>query len=304
MTDPGLGQRLIDLGWDQGVLLPPLHWSVVFHPGDPITRIARSAVQSRGAADRTPAIGSTPALPAHGVASGPIRGRDRLVVASQACDIVKSPTEEPTIIAMRAFFTDNGSILSAADGNSSRYFLLDPSRSLVVDATILTLVEKPLLTTVTPEPGAVDPSRQRRFARWLARRYNRPALPDEVVDAVVRPILENLRLLQEANDSDLGSLETVEELRLARVTGNPPYDVRLLFIIPRAGLEDGGLALARLVARMRGWFDPSTARLVAWDARHLYEVTVGDYLDTDQILLDHYTYRGLTIRGLGPPPQV
>ena len=65
-----------------------------------------------------------------------------------------------------------------------------------------------------------------------------------------------------------------------------------------------GIALDRFVARMKGWFNPLAARLVAWDALHIYEITVGDYLDTQQIYLDHYSYRGQTIQGLLPPPRI
>lgn len=96
----------------------------------------------------------------------------------------------------------------------------------------------------------------------------------------------------------------VKEVRLAKISGNLPYNVRLLFIIPESGLPDGGIALARLVSRMRGWFNPLAARLVAWDTRHIYGISVGDYQDTQQIYLDHYTYRGRTIQGLLPLSRI
>ncbi len=86
--------------------------------------------------------------------------------------------------------------------------------------------------------------------------------------------------MQKANDPDLRALDMVKEVRLAKIVGDPPYDVRLLFIIPETGLSDDGIALARLVSRMRKWFNPPAARLVAWDAHHIYEISVGDYLDT------------------------
>jgi hypothetical protein len=93
-------------------------------------------------------------------------------------------------------------------------------------------------------------------------------------------------------------------VRLAKIVGKPPFDVRLLFIIPEDGLPDNGLALAHLVFRIRAWFNPLAARLVAWDARHLYEITVGDYLDTQQVYLEQYTYQGQIIRGLLPTINV
>jgi len=104
--------------------------------------------------------------------------------------------------------------------------------------------------------------------------------PENIVGAVIKPILDYLSLMQKANDPDLRALDMVKEVRLAKIVGDPPYDVRLLFIIPETGLSDDGIALARLVSRMRKWFNPPAARLVAWDAHHIYEISVGDYLDT------------------------
>ena len=107
--------------------------------------------------------------------------------------------------------------------------------------------------------------------------------------------------MQECDDSQLEVLEMVEQVRVAPLIGDPPYEVRLLFMISMDGLPDYGLALARFVGRMHEWFDPAEAELIAWDTTHLYEISAGDYIDTQEIYLDHYTYDGETIRGLVPP---
>jgi hypothetical protein len=156
----------------------------------------------------------------------------------------------------------------------------------------------------TPELGAVDASTKHRFARWVAHRFDRSAFAEKVVGAVVKPILDNFSQMLKDNDPDLDALDMVKEVRLGKITGGPPYEVRLLFIIPESGLPDKGIALARLVSRIRSWFNPLAARLVAWESRHIYNITVGDYHDTQQIYLDHFTYRGRTIQGLLPPPLI
>ena len=47
----------------------------------------------------------------------------------------------------------------------------------------------------------------------------------------------------------------------------------MLFIISEEGLPDNGVALARFVGRLREWFDPEFASLVAWGSySHLYEI--------------------------------
>jgi len=161
-----------------------------------------------------------------------------------------------------------------------------------------------LFTVLLLLRGLLDVAIKQRFARWIAHRFNRPAFHENVVGAVISQILDHLSQMQKDKDPDLGALDMVREVRLAKIVGRPPFEVRLLFIIPESGLPDNGIALARLVARIGGWFNPLAARLVAWEARHLYEITVGDYLDTERFYLDHYTYRGQTVQGLLPPPNI
>lgn len=293
MTDPELGKQLYAAGWDQGVLLPPLSRSIVFEPSSALSKLARSAVGA-------PPINQSGSAP-HGVASGIVAGKkDRFVIATQTCDLVARPDIEPNIVAMRTFFTNDPTTIRIAGGNSSRQFLLDPARGLVVDATVQILVEKPLLLSLTPEPGAPDIERRLRFARWLGHRFDRPVLDDDVVEAVTQPILENLARMDREGDPDFSALDDVRQVRLARISGGKPYDVHLLFIIDTQP-SDGGLALARLVKQLGGWLTPGQARLASWDAMTVYDISAGDLLETDQIYLDHYTYRGMTVQGATPP---
>lgn len=302
MADNMLGVQLYNSGWRQGALLPPLPWSVIYQSDDPLSKIAKKANRQTEQRD----IQAITGLPLHGIgiASGITRQGDYLVIASQDCDIVRSLNEEPNIIAMRAFTTNNGNILQYAESNSTHYFLLDRNRGLVAECSMMALIEKPVLINFTPEPGASDTATQERFARWIAHRFDRSAFHDDIVGAVIKPILDNLSQMQKDNDPDLGALDNVKEVRLAKIVGKPPFEVRLLFITPENGLPDNGVALARLVSRIREWFNPLAAHLVAWDARHLYEITVGDYLDTQQIYLEQYTYRGQIIQGLLPTPNI
>src|SRR5712692_2397985 len=113
MADNKLGEHLYNSGWRQGVLLPPLPWSVIYRSDDPLSKIARAAKRQAEQVD----ISVTTGLPLHGIgiAWGITRREDYLVIASQDCDIVRSLSEEPNIIALRAFTTDNSNILQYAD---------------------------------------------------------------------------------------------------------------------------------------------------------------------------------------------
>ena len=306
MAKNDLGERLYEAGWRQGVLLPALPYSVIYQVDDPLSKIAKQVTKQQTTIEVKQGNPLQPTdFPPYtiGVATGITRKDDHLVVASQDCDIASNLSEEPHIIAMRAFCTENAAILRHAGSNSCHYFLLDHRRGLVAEASIMVLVEKPVLTHFTPESGVLDVAVKERFARWIAHCFTRPAVHENVVGGVIKPILDHFSQMQKDKNPDLDALDMVREVRLAKISGSPPYEVRLLFIIPEDGLPDGGVALARLVTRMRDWFNPLAAHLAAWEARHLYEVTVGDYLDTERIYLDHYTYHGQTIHGLLPPPD-
>ncbi len=151
MADNKLGEHLYNSGWRQGVLMPPLPWSVIYRSDDPLSKIAKTAKRQAEQVD----IPASTDLPLHGIglASGITRREDYLVIASQDCDIVRSLSEEPNIVAMRAFITENNSILKYADSNSSHYFLLDRKRGLVAESSVMVLIEKPVLLNFTPRIG-------------------------------------------------------------------------------------------------------------------------------------------------------
>src|SRR5579872_5069817 len=257
MVDDRLGELLYKAGWNQGILLPALPYSVIYKVDEPLSKIAKSANKNRGVAGSgQKGASAATGLPSGkiGVAFGITRQEDRLVIASQDCDIVRNVNEEPNIVAIRAFVTENERILRYANGNSSRYFLLDHNRGLVAESSLMVLIEKPVFLDLKPEPGAFDTATKLRFARWVAHRFDRFPFPDTVVGAVIKPLLENFSQMQRDNDAELDALDVVREIRLAQIDGPPPFDIRILFIIPESGLPDGGLALARLVNRIRGWF--------------------------------------------------
>lgn len=289
-----LGRKLYANGWTQGVLLDPVAISVVFAPAHPVSKLAKAALR------KTAPDTSLPSAIPYGVAYGVPSSTIRLVIISQPCDIVKPLNDEPNILAMPVFRTDNVKILGPAAANSSRYFLLDASRGYVVDGTTCSVIEKPVLEPLTPEVGVGTDDLRRRFARWLARRFNRPALPDDVVAAIVKPLLENLRVLQEQGKLDLELLDRVLEVRVRVANPSLPFSFDLLFIVeePDDTLE---LRLAAFMGDVRKWFIPEVAVLNHWHALAYGEISVADYLAAEQIYLDEYTYRGGTIRGLVAP---
>ena len=109
----------------------------------------------------------------------------RLVVVSQDCDIYASVKNEPRVEAITARWTSNSSELyTARKGNSARLFLLQEreKRGLVADARRRIHLDKTALLGATFEPALNDEASRTRFANWVAGRYNRPAIPNDLVD--------------------------------------------------------------------------------------------------------------------------
>ena len=132
------------------------------------------------------------------------------------------------------------------------------------------------------------------------RRFNHPALPDKVVEFVASPIVSKIRELREASDPTVDVLADVADVRIAQLQGDPPYEVKLLFVANQDETSNGvRLALARLIVDMRGWLSDN-ARIVAWDVATLYEISAGDYLNTVPLYAEHLTYRGAMVEGAEP----
>ncbi len=305
MAADDLGRELYKRGWQQGVLLPTLPGALHFSLDDPLTGIARTAKAEAEAAYQSKVAKGKPPISRRAFGFGSSgKAKERLVIVTQTCDIVKEPRIEPTVQAIRAFITTTTETLRRAGGSSKRQFVLDETRGLIAEMSPIVTIEKPVLLDFTPEPGAGDEATRKRFADWLADRFSRPAHDDEVVGAVIKPILDLLRQMQNEAGPDLAALDHVNEVRFVKLQGQPPYDVRLLFMVDEAEPRDGGAALAQLIGRLQGCFDKAKARLVAWDVASTSDILLSDFLATDKLDLDSYTYRGRTIQGLVPLPRL
>jgi hypothetical protein len=267
-------------------LLPALSWSVNFLPSEPATDISRTPSPTHQTV-------SLDGVPHHGVATGVLPEGRFLVIASQTCDILKPVDADPTVVALGAFVCEDPKILSEAAGNSVRYFLLDPNRKIVADATVQVVIEKPLLETLECLGGPPTETIRAQFGRWFGRRFSRPALPDDVQKHVVGPIGGAVRRLK-GKDSAMGrALRLVQDVRFQRLTGKPPYGVNLLFIVKKEHQVEVTVPLGEFIKRLRERLErTNTARLVAFDMRDLYNVSAGALSDTDRIYLEDVSFQG------------
>lgn len=125
------------------------------------------------------------------------RSGEKFVIISQTCDIKAKKDDEPFIEALLCTKEKNGSYLARIDRNSARKFVISPDAGLIAEAKYRVLLDKDVLGVLIPEiwPGTTE--RYGRFVRWLARRFDRPALPDKMVETFQVPIEQILKQIDE-----------------------------------------------------------------------------------------------------------
>ena len=216
-----------------------------------------------------------------------------LIAVSQDCDIYASPKAEPRVEAMTARWTkDRNEIHTARKGNSTRLFLLQESddKALVADARRRVQIDKNALRGMTFKPAFEDQRTRTRFARWVAGRYDRPAIANELVDAVQKPIVSAMNTLVSKNETLLGILKRVAELRFSVGVGQAPWTLHLMGMID----EEDELS-AEEEAELGGWLEEvlvvegGPIKDIALAFRTESNISLRDYLQTTHLQLDHFS---------------
>lgn len=165
---PGAGAlvaRLQRQGWAQGCRLPFRRQLLLTDAAAPVSELAAAEIARAGAAQ---GLTSIFVRPDQQVGS---------ILITQTCDIVADPAVEPNCEAMPIIELADG--VSLPRPNSTRAFLLDAERRLIVDATHRLQFEKSLIPDQDAEQLLVAPGQQRAFAAWLGRRATRAAWPND-----------------------------------------------------------------------------------------------------------------------------
>jgi hypothetical protein len=168
-----LVQRIEHQGWDQGCLVAFKHWVFIASGDAPTSSLGAQVAEQQGV-DSGPFVAHVEPKEQVGV-----------IVTSQICDLVADPEAEPFCEAVPLVRVPDGQPLPQA--NSTRGFVIDPARRLVVDGSYRLQFEKSLL----PDEQAtqlLDDTRKRLFAAWLGRRPSRAAFPNDFVACVGRTI--------------------------------------------------------------------------------------------------------------------
>lgn len=225
---------------------------------------------------------------------------DVLIVASQTCDIQRSSEQEPYIEVIRGFWTSDRGTIHQAGKNSSRLFLMQrrqdsdgKEKALIADATVRIQIEKAALLTLTPRSSFKENDRitSYKFSEWLAKRYNRPAIPDAIVNAVQKPVVKAIDKLPTAHGFHR-ILDGIDELLFIPRNDNVPFQVDMVFIrdersdVPHVSDEDA--------AKLGDWIanvleKSGEAELTNWEILSRKEISVYDYSNAYELPLDYYT---------------
>jgi hypothetical protein len=266
-----------------------------FHIDRPLTEAARQAnPQAKLEYDKRVGAGEQP--PPIGQAIAALNDGELLCVVSQTCDIAADEECEPFVEVMPAYRESDQQKRKEANRNSTRRFLLCSEQEIVIDATRRFSMEKAVLLNYTPDNPILGQVHERRFRRFLARREGRPALDDNIIRHVVRPIQTGLS----DRKRHRRALEPVGSLRIDHLEGSPPYAVRLTILLGRDVTPEEDYALDELVGAIDGWLRKGPAHLEYWCTILEDDIALGAYRATDEVYLDPYTYRGEEVVGVEP----
>jgi hypothetical protein len=236
------------------------------------------------------------------------------VVISHTCDIQKASNKEPYIEIMRVFRTSDGKY---KNNNSIRYHVLKyekPNKkgsALVADATIRLQIKKDDLLPLTPIIciPETDTFRIHRFREWLTKRYDRQAIPDDIVENIQKPIVDAVKQLEKQYDKaakegkpidvspPLKALRDIWRIQYFTSTDVLPYQVEMIFIrdereditpIEEEAEEDN---VSKLADWINGIFENSgnKAELNEWELVGTKDINLYDFLHSYDLPLDDYT---------------
>ena len=232
-----------------------------------------------------------------------VKPRELLVVISQDCDIVSD--DEPFVEVMICS-TTNQERAHRLDRNSARWFVVDREQGLVAEARYRLAIEKSMLERYQPRAWPAGDLRFRRFVRWLGRRYDRPALPDALVDCLQKPLTSILEKFETSDPTMMKQFTAaVYEIRVTEPsTEVPPFDVSIYLMVAGSAItRTQARAISQVEDAISSGLDKELIRIGFISPILEEEMSVAEYFRTRPIFLEYLTYHGDEIDGAEPPPS-
>ncbi len=278
-----LGAELIRRGWRQGTLFDA-PWSRFRWSREPVDPSGDGNTQ--GGERR-------------------IKGDEELILVSQDCDIRAAPYKEKYVEALVCKADQR--LAPRVGPNSASWFVVDSRRGLIAVAAHRIVVEKAALLPLEPRPWSGTSERLGHFTRWLGKRYDRPAIPDELYEIFQRPVealLNNLRT--EAPEIGSAFTRSVHELRVSMPTRQePPFDVELTFLVCGDGVTiEESDAIDRVAEVIRNGLTSREVDLREILIRTEDELSMQQYFNSRPLFLEGLTYEGDDIIGAEPKGRI
>jgi len=277
-TEIHVGRRLYGAGWKQGTIL---HSTAL--------KFAYGKLASHG----------------EGIETGQrsVKNQECLIVASQDCDVLSK--SEPYVEVLICKKEPANFCAKLVEGNSSRWFLVDAEKLLVAQAPYRVHLEKEVLEQFVPEDWSLGGEALERFSRWLARRYIRPAYPDEFVEVFQNPFDG---VFQSAPENVVGDFSrVVREVRISKSSvQGPPYSIDFVFLTLREDVtEQEANAISSIQESLSNALGPlPQIDRIEFSMRTLEEMSVAEYFATDSVYQENLTYEGEgPTEDAKPPPQ-
>ena len=219
------------------------------------------------------------------------------VLVTQDCDLVAE--KESLVEALQCSAVEGYRIRS----NNWREFVVQEHPELIAQAARRVLLEKSALAELKPLGRVSD---KRAFARWLARRFDRPAVPDSIVECFQTPLNDLIRRFFKKSAADARIFnEVVREIRVNLPSSvDPPYVLHLIVLLEGRGISAGQLAVVEAVRDLAlEHFGPNDPRVALDREVRLLtdeEMTVAEYFASVPLWLDDLTYRGNQVTGSPP----
>lgn len=234
-----------------------------------------------------------------------VKAKERLIVASQDCDILARPEQEPYVELLICKEEKPERCAKLVEGNSSRWFLLDKDKRLVAQALQKIHVKKEALEQLKLEGWSLGGEVLERFARWLARRYIRPAFPDKFVEVYQGPVdgvLDKVptKILEHFS-------HVISEIRVSKSSvQGPPYNIEFLLLTGGEKLSKEEVEAVVLIqdSMEAALYASPLVDNVRFSLQTLYETSIAEYFASDPIYLEYLTYQGgEDPAGAVPSPQ-
>lgn len=196
--EAALLKRLTESGWEAGCWLRPPPEQILTATQQEVSEFLEG-LSGRTGFEREPVDEPF----SNGLPHAPIEGEEPCyIILAQRCDLVGLLKAEPLVELAPAAICKEKSRIANAWRNSPREFPVEPEadESFIVDLRYRFFMTKLDLATHEPKQALPDDDRVRlSFVLRTGQRYTRAAVPDNLVEKVVRPLRDLVVGDSEAN---------------------------------------------------------------------------------------------------------